>query len=97
MKKIALAILTLILLVEPVSADDFQDGKDAYKRSDYKTALEKWKPLAEQGNANGQNGLGVLYANGQGVAQDYREAVKWYRLSAEQGVAKAQYNLGVMY
>jgi len=56
--------------------------------------------------------LGVMYANGQGVAKDYTEALKWVRLAVEQGHARAlkwyrkaakrgdataQYNLGEMY
>jgi hypothetical protein len=54
-------------------------------------------PLAEQGNAEAQYDLGVMYLRGQGVLQDYKEAVKWFRLSAEQGNANAQYNLGLLY
>ncbi len=52
---------------------------------------------AEQGDADAQFLLGVMYANGRGVAQNDQEAVKWYRLAAEQGDATAQSNLGVMY
>ncbi len=61
------------------------------------TALREWRPLAEQGNANAQFFLGVMYDKGRGVPQDDAEAVKWYRKAAEQGVAEAQYNLGLMY
>jgi len=52
---------------------------------------------AEQGDADAQLALGVLYVYGEGVPQDDAEAVKWYRLAAEQGNGPAQYNLGVMY
>ena len=58
----------------------------------------KWYTLAaEQGNADAQYNLGVMYDNGRGVPQDDKTAVKWYRLAAEQGDASAQSNLGVMY
>ena len=53
--------------------------------------------LAEQGDAQAQYNLGVLYAKGRGVAQDFKEAVKWYRKAAEQGDAFAQGKLGAMY
>ncbi len=96
MRTILFVLLALMMTV-PVYADDVQDGFDASMRGDYKTAFEKWKPLAEQGDANVQYNLGVMYDTGLGVAQDYKEAVKWYRLSAEQGNASAQFNLGVMY
>ena len=75
----------------------FQQGLEATKRSDYQTAFKLWLPLAEQGDASAQFNLGMMYDNGQGVKQDDVEAVKWYRQAAEQGYAKAQYNLGVKY
>ena len=53
--------------------------------------------VAEQGFADAQYSLGVMYDNGRGVIQDYKEAVKWYRKAAEQGYANAQHNLGWMY
>ena len=52
---------------------------------------------ADQGIAQAQYILGVMYENGQGVAQDYSAAMKWYRMAADQGHAQAQCNLGVMY
>ena len=52
---------------------------------------------AEEGAADAQDALGLMYYNGEGVAQDYEEAVRWYRLAADQGLASAQFNLGVMY
>jgi TPR repeat protein len=55
------------------------------------------KKSAKQGNAFAQCGLGVMYAQGEGVQQDYAKAVKWYRKSAEQGCAEAIYILGLMY
>lgn len=78
-------------------AQDFDKAVDAYNAGDYKTAVQQFLPLAEQGNAVAQYNLGVMYDNGRGVLQDYKEAVRWYRLAAEQGYAMAQHNLGVMY
>ena len=48
---------------------------------------------SEQGDATAQFNLGMLYENGEGLAQDYAEAVRWYRKAADQGVIEAQYNL----
>ena len=76
---------------------DFAKGFDAFKSGDYATALKEWTPLAEQGVANAQYNLGLMYSNGKGVIQDYKTAVKWYTRSAEQGYARAQFNLGLMY
>lgn len=97
MKQLIPVFLTLILMSTPVYADDFQDGLDAAGRGDYKTAIEKFKLSAEQGLAEAQYNLGLMYDMGQGVKQDYAEAVKWYRLSAEQGSVIAQFSLGAMY
>ena len=52
---------------------------------------------ADQGYANAQYSLDVMYSFGKGVPEDGAEAVKWYRLAADQKDAEAQYNLGLMY
>ena len=59
--------------------------------------LKKLKEAAEQGYAQAQFNLGVMYAKGEGVTQDYDEAAKWIHKAAGQGDAQAQVNLGVMY
>ena len=82
-KLLAIALLALGLN-QAVWADD---------ASDFRQTLQ----LAEQGVAEAQYNLGVMYAYGQGVRQDYAEAVRWYRKAAEQGYAEAQYHLGGMY
>jgi TPR repeat protein len=92
--------LTLAVLLGSAGmsvSQDFQKGFDAYNRGDYATALGEWTPFAEQGNADAQYNLGLMYDNGRGVPQDYKTAMKWYTLAAEQGNADAQYNLGFMY
>ncbi|MGI9296864.1 MAG: trypsin-like peptidase domain-containing protein [Gammaproteobacteria bacterium] len=60
-------------------------------------SYECTRSLAEAGIAEAQFNLGVLYDNGEGVAEDDREAARWFRLAAEQGNAKAQFNLGNSY
>jgi len=70
---------------------------DSYESGDFATALREWTPLAEQGYADAQSNLGLMYYNGDGVPQDYKTAEKWFRLAAEQGLADAQLKLGHMY
>ena len=60
---------------------------------DFRTTREK----AEQGDANAQLKLGLMYVKGEGVPQNYEEAAKWTRKAAEQGHAWAQEKLGQMY
>ena len=51
------------------------------------TELERTKRLANDGYADAQYNLGVMYDEGEGVPQDYKEAIKWYQMSADQGDA----------
>ena len=64
---------------------------------DYKKAVKWYLKAAEQGLAEAQCNLGIMYSNGYGVPQDHKKAVKWYRKAAEQGLVASQYSLGVMY
>ena len=59
----------------------------AYQRGDFATALQIFRPLAEQGNAAAKYELGVDVRQGQGVPQDYAQAVIWYRKAADQGAS----------
>jgi len=45
-------------------------------------AVRWYKMAAEQGDSEGQHGLGTAYANGQGVLRDYVIAYKWLLLAA---------------
>ena len=91
------SIVALMLTPAMGAAQDFDAGVAAYNAGDYVTAVQEWRPLAEQGDASAQSNLGWMYANGHGVAQDHAEAAMWYLLAAEQGNATAQFNLGGKY
>ncbi|HIF93894.1 MAG TPA: sel1 repeat family protein [Myxococcales bacterium] len=73
-------VAVLFMSVSVVSAQDLDTAQ-----------IKEIREAAEQGDADAQNNLGVMYANGYGVAENYAEAVKWYRKAAEQGDASAQY------
>ena len=53
--------------------------------------------LAERGDAEAQNNLGLIHYTDEGVPQDFIEAMKWFRKAAEQHHEMAQFNLGLMY
>jgi len=100
MKTLLTLCLTIAVLLGSVGVSwsaDYQKGLTAAKSGDFATALREWTPLAEQGNADAQSSLGVMYEKGLGVSQDIKTAMKWYRLAAKQGNANAQFNLGTMY
>jgi TPR repeat protein len=91
------AALALAVIPISASAQDFAKGASAYRKGDFETAAQEWRPLAEQGDARAQYFLGRIYDNGEGIPEDDAEAVRWYRLAAEQGDARAQYFLGRIY
>ena len=59
--------------------------------------IAKVQQAAEQGNADAQSLLGLMYHEGKGVPQDHKQAFAWSRKAAEQGNADAQSLLGLMY
>ena len=72
------------------------DPKVAFENGDYETAYTLWLPLAESGDADAQNYLGILYYLGFGVQKDYKKALDWYERAAKAGHADAQRNYGDM-
>jgi tetratricopeptide (TPR) repeat protein len=93
MKGLLTTILILLLVTVPVYADDLQDAADAYRRSEYKTAWDKFKWLAEQGNAEAQFYFGTMHFD----KGDFRGAARWFLDSAKQGFALSQFMLSVQY
>jgi TPR repeat protein len=92
-----LAVALVVSSGSVATAQDWDKGEAAYLAEDYETALQEWRPLAEQGHAEAQVSLSGMYLSGRGVPQDYAEAVKWYLLAAEQDDDHAQYYLDSLY
>ena len=97
-KLIALFRLTFIVLLAGAGLNACTDsdegransawdkGLAAYKKEDYATALREWQPLAEQGDAEAQGSLGVMYSSGRGVPKDDVYAHMWANIAASGGV-----------
>jgi len=83
------------MTVQQAWAGAVEDARVAYLRKDYSTALSLWRPLAEQGNAEAQRGLGILYENGRAVAKDGKLATDLFRKAALGGDAEAEYRFGL--
>ena len=76
----------------------FEEGRAAYMRGDFKTALQEWLPLAENGLASAHYNLGLIYVRGgRGAPQDFAQALGWFQRAAEQGHTAGQHALGLMY
>ena len=65
--------------------------------SGYANTFNEIEKRANQGDAEAQCILGVMYEDGEGVARDDAKAIYWYEKSAEQGYVSAQFLLAVMY
>ena len=79
-----------VILVSSTATGDGVPQDDA-------EAVRWFRMATEQGYAEAQHNLGVMYENGDGTPEDDAEAVRWFRLAAEQGHVYAQYNLGLKY
>jgi TPR repeat protein len=75
----------------------FDSGIKQYGEGHYTEALRLYQKAAEQGDAQAQFYLGVMYLNGQGVSQNDAKAVEWWQKATDQGNAYSQNNLGAMY
>ena len=76
MKHFAILIALLMTLSSPVAAQSLDKGHAFAKADDYAAALNEWKPLAEQGNAEAQYLLGFLFRHGE-----HRQFDLWLLLS----------------
>lgn len=83
-----LPILLLLSLSGGCLAGPSTKGETALAAGDYSTALQVFRPLAEQGDARAQFNIAKMYYSGQGVSQDYAQAVSWHRKAAAQGNAE---------
>ncbi len=73
-------------------------GHELFKKKDYKGGMTLYLKAAEQGNAEAQACIGVLYESGiGGVTKNYQEAMRWFLKAAEKGNAMAQSIIGGNY
>ena len=79
------------------AADPLNEGKAAYERGDYRSALNLWRPLANQGDPQAIHNLATLYYEGRGVLRDYPEAARLFGVAARGGNPNSAMNLGYLY
>jgi len=63
----------------------YQDGLYAYYDGNYELALKELTPYAEQGDADAQFRLGVMYIGGLGTRINDAKGISWYKKAAKQG------------
>jgi len=85
---------------EPISDNDqvsLGSGIAAFEAKNFSQALALLGPIAEQGHADAQYRMAIMYQNGLGVVRNELLAMKWMIASANQDFALAQHGLGFMY
>lgn len=60
-------------------------------------AIEWYKKAVQLGSLDAATNIGLMYADGNGVAKDPAQALLWFRQAANGGDSIAQYNLALMY
>ena len=86
--------ILLLSFAARVAARPLEDATIAIERREYATAIQILRPLAEQGNADAQVVLAMMFITGRGVPQDHAEGVKWLQKGANHRNAVAQCLLG---
>jgi hypothetical protein len=81
----------------PSIQDALRNGATAYDKQNFGEAFRWYGKAAAQGDASAQFKVGIMYLNGQSVAQSDDQAVAWLTKSATQGFVLAQALLGNMY
>jgi TPR repeat protein len=94
---VTMTAVLLFATAAPALAGPFEDGMAAFKRGDWAKAAALLQPLAEAGNPEAQEKLGLLYERGDGVKLDNRKAFEWYMKAALQGDAFAQGHVATFY
>ena len=81
MKKLIRTSLVVLMLSSSASlAQDFDKGLAAYESGDFATALEEWRPLAEQGDATAQSSVCHQCSRCSGRSLPYlmTTTTRWY-------------------
>ncbi|KAJ3095860.1 hypothetical protein HDU97_006456 [Phlyctochytrium planicorne] len=83
-----------IALASKVDAQaSIHSQRQAYSSRPERATFDMHKRLAEDGNADSQNWLGMQYLEGKGVVEkNFGAAVRWFELAANQNHAEAQLN-----
>lgn len=95
MKRIPVILLALVATMSLFAAEgdsEFRLGKATLRAGNPGRAVEFFEQAAQKGNAEAMYFLGLLYAEGKGVAADPAKAMQWYRAAAEKGHAEAANN-----
>ena len=100
-KRFFVCIGMVFLLVSNVQAKNaeelFELGYEAFVKRDYTADEGHWTLASKLNHVRAQNGLGVLYRDGDLGETRVEDAALWFAKSANNGYAYAMFNLGMLY
>lgn len=76
---------------------DLASGKQAYENKNYALALSELGAEAKRDKPEAMHLLGMMYADGSGVARDNARALDWFRKAAALNYGPSQGMLGMFY
>ena len=85
------------LFFSAVALADVEAGRQLMESGKFTEAREVLLPMANAGNADAEELIGVMYAMGLGVEQDRRRAFEWYMRASLKGHAGAQSGIAWYY
>lgn len=83
MRHASVLTAAILFITGSAIAGPLEDGTAAQTKGDYASALQIFRPLAEQENADAQLLLGIMFVKGQGVSPDLDIAQTWFKRAAE--------------
>lgn len=93
-----LTAATAPALTQPESAGqlpgDTEEAARAWAAGDVARARQIWETLANAGDAQAMNNLGVIYDQGTGLDPDIGRALYWFAMAANNGNAAGMNNYG---
>ncbi|MFZ6690455.1 tetratricopeptide repeat protein [Undibacterium sp. SXout20W] len=98
---VILSTLTLLTMVGAAlhfaRAEDNEDAASKYADNDYESAAGAYQAAADNGDADAQTSLGLMYLKGEGVEENEHTALSLFEKSAAQGDVRGEVNLARMY
>ncbi|MEO0421216.1 MAG: SPOR domain-containing protein [Pseudomonadota bacterium] len=93
----ALLATLLVLSAGTTHADPLDDARAAWRRGDYKLALDLLRPLSDAGDAGAQATLALMYEFGQGVERSAGTAAELYEQAAPGMDLEFRHNLATKF
>jgi TPR repeat protein len=64
-----LVVSLLLVAISSICFAGLAEGEVAFRKGEYSTAFKEYWPFAEQGHAEAQKNLGIMYFEGKGVVE----------------------------